>query len=69
MAQRGMLGAAVTAELAPSRGDLVEFARPDLLRRGNHVGEIVEIATPITVAHRQEKVLLGGEVLVDGPFV
>ncbi len=68
MTQRGVLGAAVSAQLAPTLRDLVEFARGDLLRRGHHLGEVVEIAPPVPVADRQEEVFLGGEVLVDGAF-
>ena len=56
MSQRGVLGAAVQTQLAPAGGDLVEFASGDLLRRSHHVGEVVEVAPPIPVAHRQEEV-------------
>ena len=64
----GVLGTSVTAQLAPALGDVVELARPDLPRRKHHLSEIVEIATPVPVAYRQEEILLRGEVLVNGAF-
>ena len=64
--QRGVLGAAVAAQLAPPLGDVVELACADLVRRRHHLGEIVEVAAPVPVADCKEEVLLGGEVLVDG---
>jgi hypothetical protein len=66
--ERGVLGAAVTTQLAPTRGDLVELARRHALRRRHHLGEIVEVASPIPVAHSQEEILLSGEVFVDRTF-
>src|SRR6185369_13607995 len=63
-----MLGAAVTAQLAPAHGDLLEFVRSDVVRRQHYFGEIVEVTTPVPVARCQEQVFLGGEVLVDRAF-
>src|SRR5271167_1800538 len=55
-------------ELAPALGDFVEFARSQLRRRRQHFGEVIEVATPVPVAHRQEKVFLRREMLVNRTF-
>jgi len=63
--QRRVLGAAVMAQLAPAFSNLVEFVGTDLARR-HHLGEIVEIASPVPVTDCEEEILFRGEMLVDG---
>ena len=55
-------------QLAPALRYVVEFTRSQLGRRRQHFGEIIEVTTPVPVAHRQEKVFLRGEMLVNGAF-
>src|SRR6185312_1185219 len=68
MAQRGVLGPAVAAELAPPLGDLIEFPRTDLRCRSHHFGEVDEVPTPVAITDREEKILLRRKVLVDRAF-
>src|SRR5215217_1242052 len=63
-----MLGATVTTQLAPAVADVFEFSGSDVVGRRHHLGEVVEVPTPIPVARGQEQFFLGGEVLVDRAF-
>src|SRR3954451_11126719 len=61
-----MLGSTVDAQLTPAAGNGVECGCTDFGRGRQHFGEIVEVTPPVPIAHREEEILLGGEVLVDG---